>query len=1712
MEFEIKAKFNELIRLREELEKTRKSLVDMDESADPRSYERLEVKAHDLSVAIGDLEEEVGITAGAFKDKLASALSEAERGAQEAQATLVNLGEACRASKTKMMEMNATVTELGKAYYRAETGGASAQEETGKLKKRYEEAKNELQRLTLEYYANLDAQNAHRLTVIKSQVEVDKLKAAMRDLGETVTQDTGSAADIGGIVEEKLKAAAVGVAKFSAAVAGGAGLKSFIDQCISARSQLQGMQTSLETMVGKNTAQSLFDQLFDIAKRSPLEMTDMVGATQMMISFGIDAQKSVRYLEALSDISMGDASKFNSLTLAFSQMSATGKLMGQDLNQMINQGFNPLEAIAGKTGKSIAQLKEEMSKGLITAKMVQDAFISVTEEGGRFHNMSAAASKTIAGQMSMLQDALTTMYSTIGEKLEPVVLKAYATMTELVSNWENLAPYIIAGAVALGGAKLAIAAEAAARTASTAATKVNTAAKGGNTAATSANSTAHAVNAASLKAGIKAMWQASVAQKTLNTAIAACPYVLAAMAVAAIAGAVYNWATSMTEAEKSQERLNKAMSEADKEADKEASKLMELDATLQKLDKSSSAYAATKSKMVAEARKWNSEAADEIEKNGLTAESYGKVTEAIQTHYRTKAYLRWKDQEEENRQQMIRDRLSALRDNLMENYVKEGADDKEKASRRLEVNKAMAEISKKVYDGTLEEFDGQAKGSKIVGAGSLVGAAAQAVSGVKKFNNKSLSKETNDLLNSTQTLMNQMYGYGEAATDMVSGLATDAREMRAVIDDMSNLSVFGLTQEGLDAEKKRQEEEEEKKRKEAEEKAKKEAAAGKGDDKEAKKRAEEAKRQAEALRKGVADIEARWDKEDFDRQEASLAKRREAIIRSYEDRRKAVEEMEGKIAAAVKSGVIKQEEADKMRTTLGTEKGKVAKNQNEDIIKLYAEELKASAPEALRQAEEFEKQRLKIAQEYAAKRASLDTIIASSDATDEQKRAAAGELDGLAAAEKSDLAKVDLEEFQKSELYTKVFQDLSKFGQTTLTSLKAKMEEFGDSIRANLSPSDAKAFEDAMRQIDERLMSFDPFTAFTESYEARGNALREKAAATERLTKAQKELRSVESALAKERKKAKKDATAITKLTERKAKAEHDVTDATLSVAKAEDKEHEASAKQQKAKEKIVETFKALEENARAVGEVLGDEVGQVFDFIGATVNMVNTAIAGMQAASKAGTSAMKAVETASVILAVIAAVVKLWQMLDGFLDKDKSREAWEKAVAKQAEINKLTDAVNNYRSAVLKAQMEERSWFSSSGLDTMKNSWDAAKDAMEQYNDKAHQQQVEYQNEKGGKSILHRIGNTIAATGGAGFVAGSKYWKDRNKNYEFNTVDAIDNLRFETQSAKKGSFFKKGRDQKTVDLRSWAKETYGADLFGEDGMIDTEMAKNIIENYGDKLVGETKATLEALIEDAEAYNEAMDQIKQGVADMFSPITDNLTDAVWNWLETGEDALKTFKDSAGSTFKSIAQDMIKTMANKLIFSQYSEQVEALGEKYAKGEITEEQLMSQALDITDSTMQNADGAIKTIQEMSKRMDEKAKSMGYDMTGSTEVTASGGGFETMSETTATELSGRFTALYEVGLRQEALLTRAADGLGSGGFLASTSITLANITSSGLNALLVQAEAAAGVTAGISDCLAQSYLALQDLNETAERQDRRLKDIHTELVKVRKVTDTL
>lgn len=223
------------------------------------------------------------------------------------------------------------------------------------------------------------------------------------------------------------------------AIAGVAGLGAFLNKIKDIRGQFQQMESSINTLVGEKKGEQLMNQLTEFAKKSPLDFKGTVAGAQQMLGFGIDAEKVPRFLSAIGDVAMGDAQRFNSLTLAFSQMSAAGKLMGQDLMQMVNAGFQPLQIISEKTGKSIGQLKEEMSAGKISAEMVQQAFIDATSEGGKYYQMSEKASATIPGQVSMLEDAMDLMFNDLGKKSEGAILKVIEGATMLVENYDKVA-------------------------------------------------------------------------------------------------------------------------------------------------------------------------------------------------------------------------------------------------------------------------------------------------------------------------------------------------------------------------------------------------------------------------------------------------------------------------------------------------------------------------------------------------------------------------------------------------------------------------------------------------------------------------------------------------------------------------------------------------------------------------------------------------------------------------------------------------------------------------------------------------------------------------------------------------------------------------------------------------------------------------------------------------------------------------------------------------------------------------------------------------------------------------------------------------------------------------------------------------------------------------------------------------------------------------
>lgn len=427
--FKVASDWEEVVRLRSEIAKLKQELKNVDGTQSPATFKTLNTQ---LAISNQRLDELVtnAAKAGAeiemrFKKKIF-----------DASQSVNGFAEKIIAQKAVVKDIETDVKRLGESYrITLKRNPLSA---TGKLEE-YNAARKALDEEKAALFGLTQQQAEARLSVKKLRDEY----ALYNDNAKEVV--------------EKNNGIAISWKKALAVIGGASALKALGSEMIRVRGEFQAADTAIQTLLGsKEKADMLMTQVREYAKISPLEFSDVTKATQMMLGFNIEAEKVPRYLQAIGDVSMGDTQRFNSLTLAFSQMSAAGKLMGQDLNQMINAGFNPLQIISEKTGKSIATLKDEMSKGAISAEMVQQAFIDATSAGGKFYQMSENASKTINGQLSMMQDAMDAAFNELGQKSEGVIMDGIQMTISLIQNYETVGKVLTGLVVTYGTYRTAV--------------------------------------------------------------------------------------------------------------------------------------------------------------------------------------------------------------------------------------------------------------------------------------------------------------------------------------------------------------------------------------------------------------------------------------------------------------------------------------------------------------------------------------------------------------------------------------------------------------------------------------------------------------------------------------------------------------------------------------------------------------------------------------------------------------------------------------------------------------------------------------------------------------------------------------------------------------------------------------------------------------------------------------------------------------------------------------------------------------------------------------------------------------------------------------------------------------------------------------------------------------------------------------------------------
>lgn len=211
------------------------------------------------------------------------------------------------------------------------------------------------------------------------------------------------------------------------------------------------MEEKLGKMFGSELeGAKMFDEIKQIAAKTPFETGDLVAASETMLGLGVEQKKLLPLMKQLGDISGGNANSFSSLAEAFSQVSLAGRLQEQDLNQMVSAGFNPLEEMAKNTGKSMSQLKDDMNNGAISTKMVEDAMTSATDASGRFYQGMEKHSKTALGQFDIFIKNTNQLLADLGKIILPTAIKALQDLNEIILKINNLSPGMKKLVIAIG--------------------------------------------------------------------------------------------------------------------------------------------------------------------------------------------------------------------------------------------------------------------------------------------------------------------------------------------------------------------------------------------------------------------------------------------------------------------------------------------------------------------------------------------------------------------------------------------------------------------------------------------------------------------------------------------------------------------------------------------------------------------------------------------------------------------------------------------------------------------------------------------------------------------------------------------------------------------------------------------------------------------------------------------------------------------------------------------------------------------------------------------------------------------------------------------------------------------------------------------------------------------------------------------------------------
>ena len=199
---------------------------------------------------------------------------------------------------------------------------------------------------------------------------------------------------------------------------------------------MESYLTNFKVMLGsEEAAATKLSEIRKMAASTPFSLDDLTSGTQTLLQFGIAADDTTGVLQRLGDISLGNAEKLQTLTRAYGKMSSAQKVTLENVNMMIDAGFNPLNQICDATGESMSDLYKRISDGKVSFSELEAAVEAATSQGGQFYNGMLEASQTFSGRMSTLKDNISALTGELTSGLFAALGELVVKLNEVVVSF-----------------------------------------------------------------------------------------------------------------------------------------------------------------------------------------------------------------------------------------------------------------------------------------------------------------------------------------------------------------------------------------------------------------------------------------------------------------------------------------------------------------------------------------------------------------------------------------------------------------------------------------------------------------------------------------------------------------------------------------------------------------------------------------------------------------------------------------------------------------------------------------------------------------------------------------------------------------------------------------------------------------------------------------------------------------------------------------------------------------------------------------------------------------------------------------------------------------------------------------------------------------------------------------------------------------------------